>query len=319
MILGHPWLRTFNPQINWEKGTLQGKLEISTTATKQQIAQAHVLLARRLTAEPEKRHCTTVTTPQEVEMHIHLVTQRSDIHTAPTEQIQKTTIAQQMSKKAYDKAKVNTEQTIPTEYQRHARVFSEIEATRFPPPRPWDHQIKLTNDAPAIINGKVYPLPTKLTEALDKWIDDMLERGFISLSDSSYGSPTFMVAKKDGSQRVVQDFRELNKYTVKDVTPLPDIKQVIEGLRDKVLFSKFDVREGYNNIQIVPEDRWKTAFKTHRGLFEFNVMPFGLCNTPGTFSRGLGNDVQPIYKEFPANCFKHYMDDCIICNALRVL
>jgi Reverse transcriptase (RNA-dependent DNA polymerase) len=174
------------------------------------------------------------------------------------------------------------------------------------------HQIKLTNNAPAIINGKVYPLPTKLTEALDKWIDDMLERGFISLSDSNYGSPTFTVAKKDGSQRVVQDFRELNKYTVKDVTPLPDIKQAIEGLRDKVLFSKFDVREGYNNIQIVPEDRWKTAFKTHRGLFKFNVMPFGLCNAPGTFSRGLGNDVQPMYKEFPANCFKHYMDDCII-------
>jgi Reverse transcriptase (RNA-dependent DNA polymerase)/RNase H-like domain found in reverse transcriptase len=99
---------------------------------------------------------------------------------------------------------------------------------------------------------------------------------------------------------------------VKDVTPLPDIKQAIEGLGDKVLFSKFDVREGYNNIQIVPEDRWKTAFKTHQGLFEFNVMPFGLCNTPGTFSRGLGNDIQPMYKEFPTNCFKHYMDDCII-------
>jgi hypothetical protein len=130
----------------------------------------------------------------------------------------------------------------------------ETEATRFPPPRPWDHQIKLTNDTPTTINGKVYPLPTKLTEALNKWIDDMLERGFISLSDSSYGSPTFTVAKKDGSQRVVQDFRELNKYMVKDVTPLPDIKQAIEGLGDKVLFSKFDVREGYNNIQIVPED-----------------------------------------------------------------
>jgi hypothetical protein len=139
----------------------------------------------------------------------------------------------------------------------------ETEATRFPPPRPWDHQIKLTNDAPTTINGKVYLLPTKLTEALDKWIDNMFEQGFILLLDSSYGSPTFTVAKKDGSQRVVQDFQELNKYMVKDVTPLPDIKQAIEGLSDKVLFSKFNIREGYNNIQIVPEDWWKTAFKTH--------------------------------------------------------
>jgi hypothetical protein len=88
---------------------------------------------------------------------------------------------------------------------------------------------------------------------------------------------------------MVQDFRELNKYTIKDVTPLPDIKQAIKGLGNKVLFTKFDVREGYNNIQIAPEDQWKTGFKTHRGLFEFNVMPFGLCNAPGTFSRGLRN------------------------------
>jgi hypothetical protein len=54
MILRHPWLRTFNPQIDWTKGNLQGKLEISTTATKQQIGQAHTLLARRLTADPER-------------------------------------------------------------------------------------------------------------------------------------------------------------------------------------------------------------------------------------------------------------------------
>jgi hypothetical protein len=81
------------------------------------MAQVHVLLARQLTAEPEKRHCITVTTLQEVETHIHLITQHSDIHTAPTEQIRKTTIAQQMSEKAYNRTKVNTEQTIPTEYQ----------------------------------------------------------------------------------------------------------------------------------------------------------------------------------------------------------
>jgi RNase H-like domain found in reverse transcriptase/Reverse transcriptase (RNA-dependent DNA polymerase) len=122
----------------------------------------------------------------------------------------------------------------------------------------------------------------------------------------------FTVTKKDSSQRVVQDFQELNKYTVKDVTPLPDIKQAIKGLGDKVLFSKFDVREGYNNTQIIPEDCWKTAFKTHCGLFKFNIMLFGLCNTPGTFSQGLGNGIQPMYKEFPNNWFKHYMDDCII-------
>jgi hypothetical protein len=131
----------------------------------------------------------------------------------------------------------------------------------------------------------------KLTSEVDEWIDNMVDRGFIARSCSKYGIPTFTVAKKDGTHCIVQDFRELNKYMVKDVTPLPDIKQAIEGLGDKVLFLKFDVQEGYNNIQIVLEDRWKTGFKTHRGLFEFNIMPFGLCNTPGTFARGLGEDI----------------------------
>jgi hypothetical protein len=115
-------------------------------------------------------------------------------------------------------------------------------------------------------------------------MDKMLEQGFISISSSNYRSPTFTVAKKDRTQRIVQDFRELNKHMVKDVTPLPDIKQAIEGLGNKVLFTKFNVCEGYNNIQIIPEDCWKTGFKTHRGLFKFNIMLFGLCNAPGTFS-----------------------------------
>jgi hypothetical protein len=140
-----------------------------------------------------------------------------------------------------------------------------------------------------------------MTEEVDNWVNKMLEWGFISISLSSFGSPTFTVAKKNGMQRIVQDFRELNKYTVKDVTPLPDIKQAIEGLGNKVLFTKFDIREGYNNIQIVPEDQWKTGFKTHRGLFKFNVMPFGLCNTPdvgrnktcGDTRVGLGERTHP--------------------------
>jgi hypothetical protein len=87
MILRHPWLHTFNPQIDWTKGKLQGKLEIATTAAKQQIAQTHLLLARRLIAEPHKRHCVTITTPSEVEEYIHLVTQCTDIQTIPIKQI----------------------------------------------------------------------------------------------------------------------------------------------------------------------------------------------------------------------------------------
>jgi hypothetical protein len=87
----------------------------------------------------------------------------------------KTTIAQQMAERAYDPTKVNTEQLIPEEYQRHKKVFSEQEATCFLPPRPWDHKIKLMAEAPEMINGKIYPLLQWLTQELDKWTDNMLE------------------------------------------------------------------------------------------------------------------------------------------------
>jgi hypothetical protein len=78
---------------------------------------------------------------------------------------------------------------------------------------------------------------------------------------------------------------------------------------------KYNIREGYNNIQIVPKDRWKAAFKTSNGLYEPNVMLFGLQGAPGTFSRMISVDVGPMYKEFPQNRFKHYMDDCLVVTA----
>lgn len=104
----------------------------------------------------------------------------------------------------------------------------------------------------------------------------MLVKGLIQQLDSRYGHFTFTVPKKDGTFRIVQDYRPVNKYTEKDTTPLPSIQKAIEGLGDKTLFSKYDIREGYNNIQIILEDRWKATFKTHMGLFEPNIMLFGL-------------------------------------------
>jgi hypothetical protein len=104
----------------------------------------------------------------------------------------------------------------------------------------------------------------------------------------------------------------VNKYTWKDTTPLPSIQDAVESLSDKILFSKFDIQEGYNNIQLVLEDQCKAAFKMHIGLFEPTVMMFRLQGAPRTFSRMIAVDVAPMYREFPPNHFKHYMDDCLI-------
>jgi RNase H-like domain found in reverse transcriptase/Reverse transcriptase (RNA-dependent DNA polymerase) len=170
-------------------------------------------------------------------------------------------------------------------------------------------------DTPETINIKMFSLAQECHDAIRNWVKKMMAKKFIFRSNSQYGHATFTVPKKDGTYRIVQDYRLVNKYTRKDTTPLPNIQEAIEGLGDKVLFFKYDIHEGYNNIQIVPEDRWKAAFKTPDGLFEPNVMLFGLQGAPGTFSRMIAVDIAPMYHEFPQNRFKHYMDDCLIATA----
>jgi hypothetical protein len=275
IIFGYPWLEAFNPNINWKEGKLLGPQ--TKLKTTRAVAQEHVGEAYEI-----KRMAM---------------------------QARKTTIAQRMAEN------FQTNTLIPPEYRRHVKVFLEKEVERFPPSRAWDHWIPLKDDAPDTINEKVYNLPKPSKLAVEDWVYKMLEKKFIQRPDSRYGHATFTVPKKDGTFRVVQDYRPVNKYTWKDMTPLPSIQDAIKSLGDKVLFSKFDIREGYNNIQLVPEDRWKAAFKTHIRLFEPTAMMFRLQGAPGTFSRMIAVDIAPMYRESPLNWFKHYMDDCLVAMA----
>jgi len=93
----------------------------------------------------------------------------------------------------------------------------------------------------------------------------------------------FFVGKKDGKKRMVQDYRYLNEWTVKNNYPLPLISDVLENIGMKKVFTKMDLRWGYNNVRIKEGDKWKAAFMTPEGSFEPIVMFFGLTNSPATF------------------------------------
>ena len=99
-----------------------------------------------------------------------------------------------------------------------------------------------------------------------KWLDDMLQRGYLRPSKSPIMSSMFYVPKKDGEDRPVQDYRVLNRYTVKDNSPLPNIKQTVTDLVHAFIFTKFDIRWGYNNVCIKKGNEWKAAFKTPYGV-----------------------------------------------------
>ena len=93
----------------------------------------------------------------------------------------------------------------------------------------------------------------------------------------------FFVRKKNGKKQIVQDYRYLNEWTIKNNYPLPLISDVVENIGTKKIFTKIDLRWSYNNVQIKEGDEWKVAFTTPEGLFEPTVMFFGLTNSPATF------------------------------------
>ena len=98
--------------------------------------------------------------------------------------------------------------------------------------------------------------------ALDKFINEQLEKGYIRPSQSPYTSPFFFIKKKDGTLRPVQDYRRINSWMVRNNYPLPLIPDIICDLGRAKLYSKLDVRQGYNNIRMKEGDEYKAAFKT---------------------------------------------------------
>jgi hypothetical protein len=175
------------------------------------------------------------------------------------------------------------DEMIPAHYREHTAVFSESESERLPEHKPWDHAIELTPNAPANLRTKVYAMSANEQEELDKFLEENLRKGYIRPSKSPLASPVFFVKKKDGKLRFVQDYRRLNEYTIKNRYPLPLVADIIGSLKGAKYFTKFDVRWGYNNVRIKEGDQWKAAFSTNRGLFEPEVMFFGLTNSPATF------------------------------------
>ena len=140
-------------------------------------------------------------------------------------------------------------------------------------------------------------------------VQQMLSSNVIRPSNSPWASPVVMVRKKDGSLRFCVDFRQLNAATIKDAHPLPRIDDLLDALHGAKWFSTLDLKSGYWQVPIAEQDKEKTAFRTSSGqLFEFNQVPFGLCNAPATFSRLMDRVLAGLHWE---TCL-FYLDDIIV-------
>jgi hypothetical protein len=138
-------------------------------------------------------------------------------------------------------------------------------------------------------------------------LGDMQRHGVIEESDSTWSSPVVLV-RKNGELRFCVDYRKLNDVTKKDCFPLPQIDDTLDTLAGAKWFSTLDLKSGYWQVDVHPDDKEKTAFSTGQGLWQFTVMPFGLWNAPATFERLM----ETVLRGHTYDSCLVYLDDVIV-------
>jgi hypothetical protein len=306
IILGMPWFRKHNPNIDWTNFTLS----FHSPYCLQNCAHYGRTIPLHTSASqiPSLQSPTQTPSPTPPEIKVSFIGAGGLNHLLEKEPETKLFLLA-IDEILHPSASSPTKQHIPLEYQKFTdTVFSKTEADKLPPHRPYDHRIPLEpNQTPPFAN-RIYPLSPKELEALRTYLSENLEKGFIRPSHSPCSAPILFVRKADGTLRLCVDYRALNKITIKTRYPLPLITELFDRLRNAKYFTKFDVRDGYNRLRVAPGEEWKTAFKCRYGQYEYTVMPFGLCNAPGTFQHYMNDTFQDYVDRF----LIIYLDDLLV-------
>ena len=211
---------------------------------------------------------------------------------------------------------------IPERFRNYVPLEHAEAAKRLPDHKPWDHSIDLVEGA-TLPWGPLYAMSGLEKKVLRKWLDQMQAEGKIRPSKSSCSSPLFFVTKEPSMEkaatrdpeylRPVIDYRAVNARTIKNRYPLPLITELQDALAGARIFTKLDLKTGFNLIRIKQGDEWKTAFRTCYGLFELTVMTFGFTNAPATF-QGMINH---IFQDMIDQGLLSYIDDLLIYAATQ--
>ena len=284
-ILGLPFCRQFKPDIDWNKRKIT---RIGTKRKKYEESSKN----KTKTVEPKTRSVTLKT--------IDFAKMKKEAK--KTEECFLGMI--QETKKDSNKVR---DRGIYQILKKYEDVFPNDLPVGLPQKRSIEHQINLKEDHTPPSRSP-YRLSWEQNDELKRQLEELIEKQHIEPSVSPYGAPVMFVKKSDGSLRMCIDYRALNHITIKNKHPLPLIDEQIDQLAEAKYFTKIDLRSGYHQVRINEKDIEKTGFNTKYGHFQFKVMPFGLCNAPGTFQYLM----QDIFKNELDQCVAVYIDDILI-------
>ena len=292
VLLGMPWHEHFSPKVDYTDRTVMvdGKplpiMESNGHKRKPTVEITNIGVKKFRSLLRKKGHRSDFEVFQVCEAH-HLT-------------------AEKISKMGGDRDKKMEELL-----KKYEKVFVDELPGGLPPKRDVDHAIETNPDARPP-HRPLYQLSPSELIAAKAYIVELLRKGKIRRSRSPYGAPLFFV-RHNNQLRAVVDYRALNQITKKNSAPLPRPDEMFDRLGDAKFFSKLDLKVGFHQIRVKPEDIEKTAFKTKYGHFEYLVMPMGLCNAPATF--------QALMNRLFYDCIDIflvvYMDDLLIFSNTR--
>jgi hypothetical protein len=291
-ILGMTWLTQHKPHIQWTERIVQFSHK----------NKHHVLRASDPHTEPTV--CASVKLTCNLISERELMEQQDEIESVELALVQWTSSNGDGVELHCNAVQTSSNTNKDEESVRHLLtefrdVFPDDLPAGLPPERAIDHRIELVPGS-APTSRPTYRMSQTELDELKKQLQDLVDHGFVQPSKSPYGAPVLFVRKKDGSNRMCVDYRALNKITIKNKYPLPRVDELFDRLLGARYFSKIDLRSGYHQVRIHPDDVPKTAFRTRYGHYEFRVLPFGLTNAPATFMH-LMQDL-----------FRPYLDDFVI-------
>jgi len=287
VILGMPWLRCHNPEIDWKTREVKMTRCLDECGKRWKTGrQTKPGWKKQEEREEKERRRPTI----EEEKMIARIVEPSWNHFFCRPQLYQILLF------------------ILLFFHKYLKVFEKKDSERMPTRKTWDHTIDLRKGfVPK--KGKIYLLLRVEREEVQKFVKDQLRKGYIRPSKSPQTLPLFFMLKKDGKKRMVQDYRYLNSWTIKNNYPLPLISDLIDSIEKKKVFTKIDLRWGYNNVRIKEGDEWKAAFSTPEGSFKPMVMFFGLTNSPATFQTMMNDLLRDLVVEEKVAVF---IDDVMV-------